>query len=151
MAHSRDRPTKGVVVRSIGIILVFASIGISGVSLSAIPAGATVPSTSGICKTLTNVKITPSSDPSANGGRSNAAKLNKALSKAAKKSKGKIKATLTTLANYFKAIAAGNTAAIQNDAQSFAAAATNYASYIASNCLGGSLPGGITIPTVPIS
>jgi len=73
------------------------------------------------------------------------------LSKAAKKSKGDIKVTLNTLSKYFKALGTGDTATVQNDAQSFAAAATSYASYLASNCLGNSLPKGVTIPKLPSS
>jgi hypothetical protein len=136
-------------VRRFSVILVIASMGFAGVALSATSAGATAPTVSGVCKTLTNVHITPSNDPTANGGRANALKLSKVLSKAAKKSKGDIKKTLTTLSNYFKALGTGDTATVENDAESFAAAATSYASYLASNCLGSSLPKGVTIPKLP--
>lgn len=120
-------------------------IGLAGTIFVAGPAGARVPSTSGICKTLTNLNYTPSSDQSATGGKANAAKLSKKLSQAAKKSKGDIKTTLNTLASYFRALSKGDIAAIQSQAQAFGAAATNFASYVATNCL----PGGVSIPTIP--
>lgn len=137
-------------MRKITAILAMSAIGLTGAAFLATPASARVSTGSGVCNLLTNIKINPSSDPTANGGRANATKLSKALTKAAKKAKGNIKSTLNTLASYFKSVAAGDTAALDNDAQAFAAAATNYASYIASNCTGGSLPGGITIPKISI-
>ena len=115
--------------------------------LLASPAGARV-SGSGLCNALTNLHYTPSSDPTAAGGRSNAKKLSKAFTNAAKKAKGDIKAALNTMAQYFKDVANLNTTALQNDAQPFASATTTYASYVASNCVPG-LPGGVTIPTIP--
>jgi hypothetical protein len=133
------------VLRKITVILTMCAIGLTGATFFAMPAGARVPSTSGTCKLLTNIKITPSNDPTASGGKANAAKLSKKLSQAAKKSKGDIKTTLNTLASYFKSVSKVDTAAIESQAQAFAAAATNYASYLASNCL----PGGISIPTIP--
>jgi hypothetical protein len=120
-------------------------IGLTGAFSFAGPAGARVASASGNCKVLANIHITPSSDASANGGKSNLAKLSKKLSQAAKKAKGDLKATLNTLASYFKSLAKGDAAAIESQAQAFASAATSFASYLASNCL----PGGISIPTIP--
>ncbi len=132
-------------MRKITVISAMVVIGLTGAIFVAAPAGARVSSPSGTCKTLTNLHYTPSSDQSAAGGKSNAAKLSKKLSQAAKKSKGDIKTTLNTLASYFKALSKGDIAAIQSQAQAFGAAATNFASYLATNCL----PGGISIPTIP--
>jgi hypothetical protein len=137
-------------VRKFTVIFVMSAVALSGGALFATSASARVSSTPGVCKQLTSLKITPSSDPTANGGRSNANKLSKALTKAAKKAKGDIKNTLNTLASYFKSAAAGDVNALQNQAQAFAAAAQNFASYIASSCTGGSLPGGVSIPKVSI-
>src|ERR1700674_2054470 len=106
-------------MRKITVILTMSAIGLTGATFLATSAGARVSSVSGVCKQLTNIKITPSSDPSANGGKANAAKLSSKLSKAAKKSKGDIKTTLNTLANYFKAASKGDTQALQNQAQAF--------------------------------
>ena len=127
--------------------MAISSLGFSGGMLLASPAGARV-SGSGLCNALTNLHYTPSSDPTAAGGRSNAKKLSKAFTNAAKKAKGDIKAALNTMAQYFKDVANLNTTALQNDAQPFASATTTYASYVASNCVPG-LPGGVTIPTIP--
>lgn len=135
-------------VRRIAVILAISTIGLTGATFLATPAGARVPSVSGVCKQLTNIHINPSSDQTAVGGKANAAKLSSALTKAAKKANGDIKSTLKTLAKYFKDVSTLNTAALQNEAQAFAAAATKYASYIASSCFSG-LPGGVTIPTIP--
>ena len=130
------------------VILVISAFGLSGVALLASPAGARVSTASGLCNALTNLHYTPSSDPTAAGGRSNAKKLTKAFTNAAKKAKGDIKAALKTMAQYFKDVANLNTTALQNEAQAFASATTRYASYIASNCIPG-LPSGVTIPTIP--
>ena len=134
-------------MRKITVILAMFAVGLTGATFLAAPAGARVPAVSGTCKTLTNLKITPSSDPTANGGKANAAKLSKKLSQAAKKSKGDIKTTLNPLADYFKSLSKGDIAAIQSQAQAFAAAAVNFSSYLATNCL----PGGVSIPTIPNS
>jgi hypothetical protein len=134
-----------VVLRKITVISAMVVIGLTGTIFLAGPAGAKVSSASGTCKILTNIHITPSSDSGANGGKSNVAKLSKKFSQAAKKAKGDIKTTLNTLAAYFKSLSKGDVAAIQSQAQAFAAAATSFASYVASNCL----PGGISIPTIP--
>jgi hypothetical protein len=142
-AHSG--PKERIVLRKFTVILAMFAVGLTGAAFLATPAGARVSSGSGTCKVLTNIKITASSDPSANGGKANSAKLSKKLSQAAKKSKGDIKKTLNTLAAYFKSLAKGDVAAIQSQAQAFAAAASSYASYLATNCL----PGGVSIPTIP--
>ena len=130
------------------VILAISTLGFSGVALLASPVGARVSTASGLCNALTNLHYTPSSDPTAAGGRSNAKKLTKAFTNAAKKAKGDIKAALKTMAQYFKDVANLNTTALQNEAQAFASATTRYASYIASNCIPG-LPSGVTIPTIP--
>ena len=130
------------------VILVISAFGLSGVALLASPVGARVSTASGLCNALTNLHYTPSSNPTAAGGRSNAKKLTKAFTNAAKKAKGDIKAALKTMAQYFKDVANLNTTALQNEAQAFASATTRYASYIASNCIPG-LPSGVTIPTIP--
>jgi hypothetical protein len=131
------------------IILTISTLGFAGVTLLGSPAGARVPAASGLCNALTNLHYTPSSDPTAAGGRSNAKKLAKAFTKAAKKAKGDIKAALKTMAQYFKDVADLNTTALQNEAQAFASATTRFASYLASNCVPGGLPNGVTIPTIP--
>jgi hypothetical protein len=140
-------------VRRLIVILAISTLGFAGVTLLGAPAGARVPAASGLCNALTNLHYTPSSDPTAAGGRSNAKKLAKAFTNAAKKAKGDIKAALKTLAQYFKDVANLNTAnlntaALQNEAQAFASATTRFASYLASNCVPG-LPNGVTIPTIP--
>lgn len=122
---------------------------LGGLAVLAAPAGARVTSTSGLCKQLQNLHYTPSSDPTAAGGKANATKLSKAFAKIAKKNKGQVKSTLNTMAQYFKDLASGNTTAIQNDAQAFAAATQNFASYLASSCVPGGLPGGVSIPSIP--
>jgi hypothetical protein len=135
-------------VRRLIVILAISTLGFAGVTLLGAPAGARVPAASGLCNALTNLHYTPSSDPTAAGGRSNAKKLAKAFTNAAKKAKGDIKAALKTMAQYFKDVANLNTTALQNEAQAFASATTRYASYLASNCVPG-LPNGVTIPTIP--
>jgi hypothetical protein len=130
-------------LRKITVILAISTLGFAGVTLLGAPAGARVPAASGLCNALTNLHYTPSSDPTAAGGRSNAKKLAKAFTNAAKKAKGDIKAALKTMAQYFKDVANLNTTALQNEAQAFASATTRYASYLVSNCL----PGGGSIPT----
>ena len=135
-------------MRRLIVILAISTLGFAGVTLLGAPAGARVPAASGLCNALTNLHYTPSSDPTAAGGRSNAKKLAKAFTNAAKKAKGDIKAALKTMAQYFKDVANLNTTALQNEAQAFASATTRYASYLASNCVPG-LPNGVTIPTIP--
>jgi hypothetical protein len=135
-------------VRRLIVILAISTLGFAGVTLLGAPAGARVPAASGLCNALTNLHYTPSSDPTAAGGRSNAKKLAKAFTNAAKKAKGDIKAALKTMAQYFKDVANLNTTALQNEAQAFASATTRFASYLASNCVPG-LPNGVTIPTIP--
>ena len=135
-------------MRRLIVILAISTLGFAGVTLLGAPAGARVPAASGLCNALTNLHYTPSSDPTAAGGRSNAKKLAKAFTSAAKKAKGDIKAALKTMAQYFKDVANLNTTALQNEAQAFASATTRYASYLASNCVPG-LPNGVTIPTIP--
>jgi hypothetical protein len=126
-------------------------IGLSGAALLATPAGARVPSASGLCNALTKLHYTPSSDPTAVGGQANAKKLAKAFDNAAKKANGDLKAALKTIAKYFKDVVSGNTTAIQGDAQPFASAITKYVAAAANCVAGGHLPGGITIPTIPSS
>jgi hypothetical protein len=138
-------------VRRLTVILAISAIGFSGATLLASPAGARVPASSGLCNALTNLHYTPSSDPTAAGGRANAKKLAKAFNNAAKKAKGDTKAALKTMAQYFKDAANLNTTALQNDAQGFASATSKYAAYLASNCVPGGLPSGVTIPTIPSS
>jgi hypothetical protein len=135
-------------VRRLIVILAISTLGFAGVTLLGAPAGARVPAASGLCNALTNLHYTPSSDPTAAGGRSNAKKLAKAFTNAAKKAKGDIKAALKTMAQYFKDVANLNTTALQNEAQAFASATTRFASYLASSCVPG-LPNGVTIPTIP--
>jgi hypothetical protein len=136
-------------VRRLTVILAISAMGFSGAMLVASPAGARVPASSGLCNALTNLHYTPSSDPTAAGGRSNAKKLAKAFTNASKKAKGDIKAALQTMSQYFKDAANANTTALQNDAQPFASATTKFASYLASSCVPGGLPNGVTIPTIP--
>jgi hypothetical protein len=76
-------------------------------------------------------------------------KYSNALSKAAKQAKGDIKATLKSLASYYKSIANNDTQAIQNKAQDLAQASTKYAKYIVTNCVAENLPSGVTIPKIP--
>ena len=135
-------------MRRFTVILLLSTLGFSGVTLLASPAGARVSSASGLCNALTNLHYTPSSNPSTAGGQANAKKLAKAFSNAAKKAKGDIKAALKTMSQYFKDVASLNTTALQNEAQAFASATTRYASYITSKCIPG-LPNGVTIPTIP--
>ena len=85
------------------------------------------------------------------GGQSNAKKLAKSFSNAAKKAKGDLKAALQSISKYFKDAASGNTTSLQADAQSFASAISKYAAAVANCAAGGKLPGGITIPTIPSS
>lgn len=88
---------------------------------------APAPAKSKVCKLLTGITIEPSSDPTGAGGRANAKKYSNALSKAAKQAKGDIKATLKSLASYYKSIAHNDTQAIQNKARDLAQASTEYA------------------------
>ncbi len=137
-------------MRKFVLVLCVAAVSLTGVMLAAAPGGAApAPAKSKVCKLLTDIKIDPSSDPTAAGGKENAKKYSKALSKAAKQAKGDIKATLKTLASYYASIAKVDTAAIQAKAQEFAAASTKYASYIVQNCVAENLPGGVTIPKIP--
>jgi len=138
-------------MRKLILVLCVAAVSATGVTLAAAPAGAAAPApaTSKVCKLLTGITIDPSSDPTGAGGRENAKKYSKALSKAAKSAKGDIKATLKSLAGYYKSIANNDTQAIQDKAQDFAQASTKYASYIVSNCVAGNLPSGVTIPKIP--
>jgi hypothetical protein len=135
-------------MRRLTVILAISTLGLTGVTILASPAGALVPTASGLCNALTNLHYTPSSNPGTAGGQANAKKLAKAFSNAAKKAKGDIKATLKTMSQYFKDAASLNTTALQNDAPAFASATTKYASYLVSNCVPG-LPSGVTIPTIP--
>lgn len=132
-------------MRKLAVILAISTIGFTGATLLGPPAGAGVPAASGLCSALTNLHYTPSSNPTAAGGRANAKKLAKAFTNAAKKAKGSLKTALKTMAQYFKDIANQNTTAIQNDGQAFGSAATTYATYLASNCIPG-VPGGVSIP-----
>jgi hypothetical protein len=124
-------------------------IGLSGATMLATPAGARVPSASGLCKALTNLHYTPSSDPTAVGGKSNAKKLAKSFTNAAKKAKGDLKNALKTIAKYFKDAANADATALGNEAQAFASAISKYVAAVANCVAGGNLPGGITIPTIP--
>ena len=135
-------------MRKVTVVLAISMIGFTGATLLAAPAGARVADLTGLCRALTNLHYTPSSDPTAAGGQANAKKLAKAFNNAAKKASGDIKAALKTMAQYFKDVANLNTTALQNEAQAFASATTRYASYIASNCIPG-VPSNITIPTLP--
>ena len=136
-------------MRKFILVLCVAAVSATGLTLAAAPAGAgPAPTKSKVCKLLTGITIEPSSDPTGTGGRENAQKYSKALSKAAKQAKGDIKATLKTLASYYKSIANNDTQAIQDKAQDFAQASTKYASYIVTNCLAENLPGGVTIPKI---
>jgi hypothetical protein len=138
-------------MRKLILVLCVAAVSATGVTLAAAPAGAAAPApaTSKVCKLLTGITIEPSSDPTGAGGRANAKKYSAALTKAAKQAKGDIKATLKSLAGYYKSIANNDTQAIQNKAQDFAQASTKYASYIVTNCVAGNLPSGVTIPKIP--
>ncbi len=139
-------------MRKLILVLCVAAVSATGVTLAAAPAGAAAapaPATSKVCKLLTGITIEPSSDPTGAGGRANAKKYSAALSKAAKQAKGDIKATLKSLAGYYKSIANNDTQAIQDKAQDFAQASTKYASYIVTNCVAGNLPSGVTIPKIP--
>jgi len=138
-------------MRKLILVLCVAAVSATGVTLAVAPAGAAAPAPakSKVCKLLTGITIEPSSDPTGAGGRENAKKYSKALSKAAKQAKGDIKATLKSLAGYYKSIANNDTQAIQNKAQDFAPASTKYANYIVTNCVADNLPSGVTIPKIP--
>jgi hypothetical protein len=138
-------------MRKLIVVVCMAAVSVTGPTLVVAPAGAAppAPGKSKVCKPLTGITIEPSSDLTATGGRENAKKYSKALSKAAKQAKGEIKSTLKTLANYYKAISNNNTQAIQDGAQNFALASTKYAAYIVENCVPENLPGGVTIPKLP--
>ena len=138
-------------MRKLILVLCVAAVSVTGFALAAAPAGAAppAPAKSKVCKLLTGITIEPSSDPTGAGGRANAKKYSNALSKAAKQAKGDIKATLKSLASYYKSIANNDTQAIQNKAQDFAQASTKYANYIVTNCVAGNLPSGVTIPKIP--
>jgi len=138
-------------MRKLILVLCVAAISATGVTLAVAPAGAAAPAPakSKVCKLLTGITIECSSDPTGAGGRENAKKYSKALSKAAKQAKGDIKATLKSLAGYYKSIANNDTQAIQDKAQDFAQASTKYANYIVTNCIAENLPSGVTIPKIP--
>jgi hypothetical protein len=138
-------------MRKLILVLCVAAVSVTGVALAAAPAGAAppAPAKSKVCKLLTGITIEPSSDPTGAGGRANAKKYSNALSQAAKQAKGDIKATLKSLASYYKSIANNDTQAIQNKAQDFAQASTKYANYIVTNCVAENLPSGVTIPKIP--
>ena len=138
-------------MRKLILVLCVAAVSATGVTLAVAPAGAAAPAPakSKVCKLLTGITIEPSSDPTGAGGRENAKKYSKALSKAAKQAKGDIKATLKSLAGYYKSIANNDTQAIQDKAQEFAQASTKYANYIVTNCIAENLPSGVTIPKIP--
>jgi hypothetical protein len=137
-------------MRKLVLVLCVAAVSATGAMLAAAPAGAApAPAKSKVCKTLTGITIEPSSDPTGAGGRENAKKYSKALSKAAKQSKGDIKATLKTLAGYYASIAKGDNSVITANAQEFAAASAKYVNYTVTNCLSQNLPGGVTIPKIP--
>ena len=138
-------------MRKLILVVCVAAVSVTGVLLAAVPAGAAppAPGQSKVCKLLTGITIEPSSDPTGAGGRANAKKYSNALSKAAKQAKGDIKATLKSLASYYKSIANNDTQAIQNKAQDFAQASTKYANYIVTNCVAQNLPSGVTIPKIP--
>ncbi len=137
-------------LRRIVVILAMASVGAGGSVLAISPASARVASANSTCNNIKNLKITPSSDPTANGGRSNLNQLIKKLDKATKSAKGSFKQVLKTLSSYFKAIMKTDTTSLQNNAQAFASAVTKFANYLVTNCVPG-LPGGVTIPTIPSS
>jgi hypothetical protein len=138
-------------MRKLILVLCVAAVSVTGVAFAAAPAGAAppAPAKSKVCKLLTGITIQPSSDPTGAGGRANAKKYSNALSKAAKQAKGDIKATLKSLASYYKSIANNDTQAIQNKAQDFGQASTKYANYIVTNCVAENLPSGVTIPKIP--
>ena len=73
-------------MRKLILVLCVAAVSAAGVTLAAAPAGAAAPAPakSKVCKLLTGITIEPSSDPTGAGGRENAKKYSKALSKAAK-------------------------------------------------------------------
>src|SRR5256714_15541501 len=110
------------------LVLCVAAVSAAGVTLAAAPAGAAAPAPakSKVCKLLTGITIQPSSDPTGAGGRANAKKYSNALTKAAKQAKGDIKATLKSLASYYKSIANNDTQPIQNKSQAFAQPSTKY-------------------------
>jgi hypothetical protein len=135
-------------MRKLIVVITMAALSGTGALLASAPAGASVGSESKACKILTGITISPSSDPTAAGGRSNAKKYAKALDKAAKQTKGDIKKTLKTLSTYYKHIANSDTGALQDEAQQFAKASVKYASYIVSNCISSQLPSGVTIPSI---
>jgi hypothetical protein len=135
-------------VRKLAVILAITTFGLTGATLLAPSAGARVPAASGLCNALTNLHYTPSSDPTAAGGRANAKKLSKAFTNAAKKANGDIKAALKTMAQYFKDAANLNTTALENESQAFASATTRFVNYLTTTCISG-LPSNITIPTLP--
>jgi gas vesicle protein len=135
-------------LRRIVVVLAMASVAVGGATaLLAAPAGARVP-TASLCNSLKNLHYTPSSDPTATGGRSNAKKLAKAFNNIAKKAKGDLKAALKTMAKYFTDAANLDTTALQNDSQPFASAVSRFSNYLVQSCTAG-LPGGVTIPTIP--
>jgi hypothetical protein len=136
--------------KRIVVVLAMASVGVGGSVLAVSPASARV-SANSTCNSIKSLKITPSSDPSANGGRSNLNQVIKKLDKAAKSAKGGFKQVLKTLSSYFKAILKGDTTALQNQSQAFASAVTKFANYTITNCVPGGLPNGVTIPTIPSS
>jgi hypothetical protein len=138
-------------MRKFIVVLCVAAASATGATLAAAPVGAAppAPAKSKVCKLLTGITITPSSDPTGAGGRENAKKYSNALSKAAKQAKGDIKATLKSLASYYKSIANNDTQAIQTKAQDFAQASTKYANYVVTNCVAENLPSGVTIPKIP--
>ncbi|HKA94454.1 MAG TPA: hypothetical protein VKE97_11665 [Acidimicrobiia bacterium] len=137
-------------MRKLVLVLCVAAVSATGAALAIAPAGAApAPTKSKVCKTLSGITIEPSSDPTGAGGRENAKKYSKALSKAAKQSKGDIKATLRTLAGYYASIAKGDTSVITANAQEFAAASAKYVNYTVTNCISENLPSGVTIPKIP--
>ena len=136
-------------MRKLVFVLCVAAVSATGATLAIAPAGAApAPAKSKVCKLLTNIKIDPSTDPTATGGKENAKKYSKALTKAAKQAKGDIKATLKTLASYYASVAKVDTVAMQAKAQDFAEATTKYANYIVTNCVSENLPSGVTIPKI---
>ncbi len=135
-------------MRRFFVIVAISAVGCTGATaLLASPAAAAVP-TASLCSQLKNLHYTPSSDPTAVGGRSNAKKLAKAFNNLAKKAKGDLQAALKTMAQYFTDVANLNTTAIQNDAQPLASDVTRFTNYITQSCVAG-LPGGVKIPTIP--
>ena len=55
-------------MRKAAVVLVISMIGFVGATLLTAPAGARVADASGLCRALTNLHYTPSSDPTAAGG-----------------------------------------------------------------------------------